>query len=199
MSVNLTLSTRRIRRALLSGVVFMTVASVAAQVARRNPALEHLHPALALFKLSAEHTIPAFFSAVMLLVAAALLGVIALAARDRGESFVRHRAALAVIFLYLSIDEAVGIHELAIDPLRTALRTEGFLHYAWVIPGTAAVLLLGAVYYRFVMQLRPALRRQVIFSGVPLRRRRAGTRDDQRENRRRQRHGECSVRADEPS
>lgn len=164
--VTLSVVPDRIGRALMLAVVAMTVASAAAQAIRRHVASEDLRELLRLFKLSDENTIPTFFSAIMLLACGALLGVIERMTKRRRCRFARHWAALAVIFVYLAIDEAVAIHELANEPLRRALHAGGFLHYPWVILGMMVVAILGVVYWPLVMHLRPRVRWQVMLSAA---------------------------------
>lgn len=159
-------SPRRVGRVLLGAVVAMTLASAAAQALRRRVESEQLADVLRLFKLSDENTIPAYFSALMLLACAAVLGLIARATRRRGGPFVRHWAALALIFAYLSIDEAVAIHEMLNEPLRQSLHAGGFLHYPWVLAGAAGVLAVGAAYWRFLLHLSPHVRRQVVIAAA---------------------------------
>lgn len=160
--MRLTLSPQGIGRVLLLAVLAMTAASAAAQALRRNVASEPLREGLRLFKLSDENTLPAFFSSVMLLGCAGLLAVIARLTRRRGGAFARHWWLLAVIFTYLSVDEAIALHERLNDPMRRALQAGGFLHYPWVLVGMVAVLLVGAACARFVAHLHPAVRRLAI-------------------------------------
>jgi hypothetical protein len=71
-------------------------------------------------------------------------------------------AFLSFLFVYLSIDEAVGIHELTIAPLHDALGTGGVFYFAWVIP---AILLLGAMglaYLNFLRHLPGSVSRLVL-------------------------------------
>lgn len=150
----------------MAAVAVMTVASGVAQGLRRWVASERLQAVLRLFKLSDENTLPAFFSAVLLVACAGVLGLIATATRRAGGPFVRHWTALALIFAYLGVDEAVEIHELLNEPLRRALHADGFLHYPWVLAGAGAVLAMAVAYWRFVMRLGPNVRGQVILAAV---------------------------------
>jgi hypothetical protein len=142
----------------------MAALSVVGQVVRFHVDNESLRSAALLFKLSAEQTIPAYFSAVMLLASGGLLWVIARAAQEHGQPFVRHWQGLAVAFAYLSIDEACGIHELAAEPMRGLLGEYaiGVFYYAWVVPGTAMLLVMGIVYLRFVLHLSHSTRNGLI-------------------------------------
>ncbi len=121
-----------------------------------------------MFKLSAEQTIPAYFSAVLLLAAGVLLLTIGGATRQQGRPFARHWTVLGVIFAYLSVDEAVGIHELAIAPMQRALGSHavGFLYYAWVLPAAGLLCILGLVYLRFLLHLPSTVRNRVVGAAV---------------------------------
>ncbi len=160
----LTLHPRRIARNLAVIALLLAVLSVAGQVVRYRATNETVRSLALLFKLSAEQTIPAYFSSVLLLASAGLLWVIGRSTRQLRRPFATHWTALAAIFAYLSVDEAVGIHELAIDPARAALGSHavGFLYYAWVIPAAVIVCLIGLAYLRFVLHLPWTVRVRVI-------------------------------------
>lgn len=97
-----------------------------------------------LFNLDGQGNVPAVYSALLLL-CSALLTVIAVASRKRAAWGVPHWFGLAVVFLFLAVDEALSLHERLTEPLRSALNTCGFFHYAWVVPYAAATLLLAAI------------------------------------------------------
>lgn len=98
----------------------------------------------------AEYCLPAWYSSMLLLGSAALLALVTASSVRRGERFVLHWAALAVIFLGLSIDEATGIHEVLIKPLRNGLGLSGFFYFGWVLPGLAVVAAVGLAYVPFL-------------------------------------------------
>jgi hypothetical protein len=106
-----------------------------------------------LFHVGLEGNITTWFSSILLLSSAALLAVIALGKRRLGQPYVGHWLGLALIFLYLSIDEAARVHELTIDPLREAFNPSGVLYYAWVIVAIPLVLLFALLYLRFLLAL----------------------------------------------
>ena len=63
---------------------------------------------------------------------------------------------LALVFLYLSVDEAAGLHERLIKPMRSLIDFEGYrgvFYFAWVIPGIAATLVFLVAYLRFFLHL----------------------------------------------
>ncbi len=119
-----------------------------------------------LFNLAMECNIPNWYASALLLICAGLLAAIALAAGPEKEAYRRHWAALALIFIYISIDETAQLHEQINRPLRRALDVDGVFHYAWVIPAMAFLAVLTAVYRRFLLALPPRSRRLFLAAAV---------------------------------
>ena len=114
------------------------------------------------FDFDNERNIPAFFSSVLLLISATLLGGIAAVKRKEQDSYALHWTVLSLIFVFLAFDENISVHERLIDPLRSALNTGGVFYYAWVIPGMFAVLCFAILYFRFLFHLPK--RSRILFS-----------------------------------
>lgn len=108
-----------------------------------------------LFSLDSEGNLPTWFSGTLLLAAAALLAVIALRDLRTRAPGGRWWAGLAVLFLWIAIDESAAVHELSIRPLRDRLGTagEGALRFTWVLPAGALLAVLAAAYARFLLRL----------------------------------------------
>jgi hypothetical protein len=121
---------------------------------------------VALFDLDREGNIPTLYSAVTLLLSAGLLAVIAMAKKRQGKREYLFWAGLALVFLFLSVDDGAALHENIIRPLRNALNTSGVLYFAWVIPYGAFVLTLGLVYFRFLFSLPARIRSLIILAGL---------------------------------
>ncbi len=85
--------------------------------------------------LNAEYCLPAWYSSLLLISAAGLLALATASAARNGERYLFHWAVLAIMFVGLSADEATGVHEVAIEPLRDGLSLSGIFHFGWVIPG----------------------------------------------------------------
>jgi hypothetical protein len=60
---------------------------------------------------------------------------------------------LACIFLMLSLDEAVSLHEYLIEPLRHKFQLSGYLRFPWVILGGLFVLVFAFSYLKFFLAL----------------------------------------------
>lgn len=119
-----------------------------------------------LFSVRGESNIPTWFASSMLMLCSIILATIALGKKKTREGYVLHWAGLSAIFLYISVDEASRIHELASTPIQTALNTGGVFSFAWVIPGTILVLIFLLAYARFLVALPRETRTLFIVAGA---------------------------------
>jgi hypothetical protein len=103
--------------------------------------------------LDTEVSVATWFQAGLLVVAAALAGLIAATQRRASKPYVLHWLVLAALLLLLSIDEALALHEELIAPLRSALDASGIIYFAWVVPGAAFVAVFAVAYARFLLRL----------------------------------------------
>lgn len=116
------------------------------------------------FFLDSERSVPTYFNVLLLILPAFLLYSIAGVKSNAGDKYRRHWMALALIFLLLSVDEMVGFHETLIKPIRSIMGAGGFLYFAWVVPGIAAVVLFGIVFLRFFLHLEHKFKLLFCFS-----------------------------------
>ncbi len=116
--------------------------------------------------LGNEANFPTYFSSLLLLFSSALLAAIALHASHSSRIFTRHWWALSAIFGILSMDEIVGLHELAVGPLRNAFRLTGVFYFAWVIPGAIFVAIFSVVFMRFLFHLPRRCRLRIAIAGI---------------------------------
>jgi len=105
-----------------------------------------------MFDLNEEGNIPTFFSAVILLLCSGLFYLIWVFKKQRNDSFSRHWGILAIVLMYLSIDEASAIHELVSMDIKRFMDT-GWLYYPWVVPGAIVVVFFAAAFARFTLNL----------------------------------------------
>jgi hypothetical protein len=110
-----------------------------------------------LFDLDAEGNPPTWYSSFGLLVCSGLLGLIAFDKAQKRDRYFRHWALLAMVFLYLSIDEGARLHDRGIIPLRSVLMQSGIFYfswlYSWVVVAILVLLLFGSWYLRFFLHL----------------------------------------------
>lgn len=110
-----------------------------------------------------EANVPAFFSMLLLLFAATLLGLIAVIKTRLADQYRWHWALLAFGFVYMAFDEIGEVHEKLIDPMRAALGGQdlGIFYFAWVVPAIAVVSIVAFVFFRFWWNL--PLRTRLLF------------------------------------
>jgi hypothetical protein len=110
-----------------------------------------------LFGLSYEGNVPTWAASALLVLAAALLVASAeRAATDRAAWW-----ALAGVFAFLSLDEAIEIHE----HLGGLVPGSGVLFFSWVIPGAAFVGVVALAFARFLLRLPAPHRRRFVLAG----------------------------------
>lgn len=118
-----------------------------------------------LFGVGIDLSIPSWYSAILLLLASVLVATIAFAKKFGGDGrYMGHWAVLAVIFLYLSNDEMLRLHErMSGTLLQPALDSLGFeptgvLSYPWIIVYAPLVAVFALAYLRFWLDLPSKIR-----------------------------------------
>jgi hypothetical protein len=165
MEFRIPLGAGRVARALLWIVITLVSASILGRLT-----LAYLPDFLGVgflqteFYLDEEGNFPALYSSLALAIASLLLFTISKLEEDIQADYYRSWKMLSGIFLYLSLDELLGVHEYLNALRRTGLK--GAFFYAWVIPAALIVVVLLAVFYRFLMHLNPKVRNRICFSGA---------------------------------
>lgn len=126
-----------------------------------NPLLRDL---LKLINLNGEKNIPTPFSTVLLLLCSILLSTIS-TIRIHRRQIAYPWIILASIFLFLAVDEFVGIHERLCRPVKTLLNNpSGAFRFGWVVPYGVFVAVLAATYSRFILGIPPRPRRLMLIA-----------------------------------
>lgn len=157
------LSPRQVALALGTVVMALAVVSLSAQAVHYLTAAD-LPATVRLVNLSREGNIPTWYQAAALLACAAGAAAIAAAAWRDAHPFRWHWVAVALAFVYLSADEAAGIHELSVRPLRSALGASGLLYYPWILVGSAVVVVAAVASRTFIAGL-PSPTRGALLTG----------------------------------
>jgi hypothetical protein len=113
-----------------------------------------------------ELSVPTYISTIALFACSVLLAMIAVVTRSKEKRESWYWSGLAIIFLYLSLDEVIKFHEKMSSPVREALNTSGFLELAWVIPYGIFVVVFFLVYLRFILKLPRQTRNQFMLAGI---------------------------------
>lgn len=108
---------------------------------------------LAAFSLGAENNLPTCFSTLALFLCSALLAAIATGEARRSGYRPFYWYALSGMFLFLSMDEMMSIHERLTDPLNSLISESEVFHYAWVLPYGVLVVIVASVFVRFLLYL----------------------------------------------
>ena len=164
MSADLELNTRLIVAVIcIAFLIQLTLALIAIFIPTDSTIVNSFYRQV---RLDREQSLATFFSFGLLLLCSLLLSVIATQQRAARSRWYWHWVGLACLFLLLSYDEAASLHERLIGPLRELLGVGGVLYFAWVIPGLAFVLLIGVIYFPFLMALPPFFRYLFVLSGA---------------------------------
>jgi hypothetical protein len=155
---------RRVVAALWLAVLGLLLAATALAVLRLKFGHDHVLGFAAMFDLDGEGGVPAWFSSMLMLACAAVLAVVGRA--RAGDPYRRHWLVLAAIFVYLSVDETIALHERLIAPLRTLAGADGMLHYTWVVVGGPVVLVVGVAYLGYLRALPASTRRRFVVAGA---------------------------------
>lgn len=133
---------------ILMFVVMSTVAHTFLGAVGEND-LRGLRQVAMRFDMDRENTLPEWFSSLLLASCCFMLANIGLHCRRTGQPFAWHWLVLSATFLYLSMDESAGLHEILMVPLRRRLNATGIFYFSWVIVAFPLVLAMFIAYLRF--------------------------------------------------
>jgi hypothetical protein len=158
-----------VARALALVAFLLIVASIAGQLSKFLLGHGRTKGFVFLFDLNREGNIPAFFSVLLMICAAFLLGVLAILDRQRNTPNTLHWSILAGGFLCMAFDEAFAFHERLIEPICLLLgdRHLGVFYYGWVIPGITLVILIALLLMRFLLRLPSGTRFRFLLGAFP--------------------------------
>ncbi len=114
--------------------------------------------------LDTENCLGSYYSSVLMIIAALLMTVTGQSCGTRRRQTQWY--VLAFVFVLMSVDESASFHEVLISPLRPLFSFSSYLHYAWIVPGAAFVLLFGLAYIPFVFAMKPQMRNRIIAAGA---------------------------------
>ncbi|HZA78249.1 MAG TPA: hypothetical protein VE623_17860 [Acidimicrobiales bacterium] len=120
-----------------------------------------------LFDVNTEATVPTWYSAGLLLAVAAVCVVLAVVARDADGGGARRWVVLGLVFVGMSLDETVALHERLDSGVTDTLDVEGTgaLRHPWVVAGVVLAAGLAVVTARAIVTL-PRHRRRWVALGL---------------------------------
>jgi hypothetical protein len=133
-------------------VLLLTLAHLAVSWVHLETGRDHLMGLTSRLQFFTEASIPAFFSAVMLVAAAAIAAVLSRVEGGRRARDGRAWAFIAALLLFMAVDEASSIHEI-VNHLGRRQPEDGILYYLWVIPFGGLALVCMAILLPFWWRL----------------------------------------------
>jgi hypothetical protein len=158
--MNFPLNPRIIFRSLFLFIIILLVANISVIYIYMNYYIEngiwsnndYVKIVINLFDFNTEKNVPTFYSSLALLFSSILLFLIALKNKKKNLTYLSW-VGLAIIFCYLSLDEILELHEHLVHLTRNFLNLSGMGTAYWTIPYLILIILLGAVYFKFLMTL----------------------------------------------
>jgi hypothetical protein len=158
---------RRIAMDLFITAVLLVLLSIGFQAIKYfTPYFHYLDFLIVEFFLDSEWNIPTYFSGLLLFFSAFLLFIKAKDEQAKKGKFTFQWYLLSLIFVYLSADEVLVIHEQLTEPVRNLLHPSGAFYFAWYIPVIPVLVLVGFYYLRFVLALPVRYKTGYIVSGT---------------------------------
>jgi hypothetical protein len=142
--LEVSISTPRVHRAVTAAIVALLAASLSVEALKYggvwNPGtMERV------FNVAMEGSLQTWFEFLLMLACAFWCAAVATALGKAGAPYASTWLFVSGLLVYMSVDEAAGLHELAVRPMRVLLHSPRILYYAWVVPGAAAVVVIALV------------------------------------------------------
>lgn len=165
MNLEINLEAGRLACALAWAAAALSAAFVATRVMVFGFGFPRERRLAALFDLGREGNLPALFGGGLLLTAAALLAVAAQGERGRGRP-ARAWQGLSFLFVFLAFDKWLSFHEALIKPVSAALKTDGLLRFAWVVPYGILTAVVGVACLSLLRRLPARTRNLFVVAGA---------------------------------
>lgn len=164
----LNLRPRKITGVITLFILSLTLISIVLAFIKYYMGVESLivHYLLMLFYLDKENNVPTYLSSILLLAAALLLLYIFAGKYLKKDSYKYYWGLLSGLFLLVSMDEYMSLHERMMDPLRSFIEPSGWFYFTWVIPAIIAVCIGALLSLKFILSLRFPIRMMFILSAV---------------------------------
>ncbi|HEY9771525.1 MAG TPA: hypothetical protein V6C71_24025 [Coleofasciculaceae cyanobacterium] len=161
----ISISPKKIAKFLTLIVVGFTLVNLAGFFIQYVLGFRRLDRFIGLLNVGDDSSIPTWYSSFALLICATLLMVIAIVKGRRKEPYFCHWAMLSIIFMVMSIDEVVMIHENMGDILGESFKN-GFFYYSWVILAIPAIIIFALAYLKFIIHLPTKIRHLFLIAGA---------------------------------
>jgi hypothetical protein len=157
---------RFVTRAVWISALLLIASSATMQVLRLRYGHDTIYGLVRLLDMDFEASIPAWYTSSLMLFAAMLLALTALMRKSVNDPSARRWALMSVVFVYLSADETVQLHEKFSAPVNRFISFGNVPDYAWVVAGAVLVIVVGLYFLPFVLRLPRRTRNLVLLSGA---------------------------------
>jgi hypothetical protein len=155
----------QVRRTFLVCIFIIVAAHTTMLFMRYGLGFGRLKGLSAFVDLWGENNLPTFYASMSLLFCGLLLYLISLSEKKLGGKFAMYWLVMAALFIFLSADEMLQIHDSISEKLRV-LGASGIFFHAWVIPYGIALVGLGIIYLRFLLSLTSETRNLFMMSAL---------------------------------
>jgi|TARA_B100002003_G_C14006927_1_gene485934 hypothetical protein len=147
--MDIVLKPKKVAKLFAFTVMYLTLAHIVGQSIAFCLGFKNKYkPVASWFDLATEQSIPTFYSSAALLFCSLLLAIVTFAKKKNGEQYI-YWLGLAIIFLFLSADESIGIHEQLNSKVRATLNTSGFFY--WCMQGLYSISHPKYVFYLLLL------------------------------------------------
>ena len=152
--MNIALSPKKTITKFLYIISFLLFAHISGVISIHYFDHNYVYGLIPLFDFEVEMNVPSFYSFMALLLAGLLLSTIAFLHKKTNSSYI-YWVGLSLIFLFLSVDELLQIHESISHSLEVSLNVDpiGMLSDPYILPYGVTLLIIGVFYLRFLIEL----------------------------------------------
>lgn len=152
----------------MAAIAVVVALSVAGMVLRFGMGFSKGLGAIALIDLNSETNFPTYLSVALLACCSLLLALIGIAHRQLRMGWHRHWIFLALVFLAMSMDEFIQLHEKTMEFISGHLGIEpgSILTNSWVILAFVFLPLLGLAYLRFLFAMKRRSAALMVAAGI---------------------------------
>ncbi len=116
-----------------------------------------------LFDMNLESNVPAWYTAFLMII---ISGLTFLIYKIQTMPLQKYFLLLSVIFLFMSIDVISSVHEVLNNPVRNLFKPVAIFYWAWIIPGSAFVILFVFYFSKLLNMISARFRKLFILSGI---------------------------------
>jgi hypothetical protein len=162
--MELKISIRSIIKILAVTIIILATISILGQIYKFTIGYDRYF--VNLLDLDSENNLPTWYASVSLFFCFILLLSIGLIKKNANDIFYMYWLCLSFIFLGLSLDENIQLHEQTISPLRSLFNSSGIFYFTWVIPAIFLLVFLFLFFLTFLKNLPSKTRNLFLISGA---------------------------------